>query len=513
VAGEKEGDLGFLRFEHGLMPPAATPPGSGSLSMQISSPPAGEILVSVEEVSSLGNEAVFLGMVSGKADQGSGDGLQSQTSATKDCLESHEEVTAEGDKKSWLNAATGRIFPKQKFEVSEVDGHQRVVVPKEVFVDAKPLWEDFLIGKFVNAKAPHVGKIHMIVNKIWRLGDKSTLIDVFVVNDTTVKFRVRNEAMRRRILNRGMWNIMNVPMLISKWSPFAEEAQPVMKSIPLWITLKNVPPSMFTDKGLDFLASAVGKPIRLHPKTEACESFEVAQILVEADLTKDLLHEYNLRGEEEGELDVTINYSYPWLPPRCSCCKKWGHGTEACLATVNDSQKVPESTSSQLKSTPISEQIPVSNNGGETDKLEKYGNADEDESKKDGGWITPPKTGRSPAKKINSLKFGEVSILSNSYSALSGKGEGGGENVESETNAIKEGEESLVAETQEPEELQQVNSNIVNKENTSNTGDIQMRQSLPRGSKDAHKFVSNTSSTQTARIIPRNARKKSQKNH
>jgi len=72
--------------------------------------------------------------------------------------------------------------------VYEVNGKQRVVVPKEVVADAKPLWEDFLIGKFLNASAPHIGKIHMIVNKIWRLGDTTSLIDVFAVNDSTVKF-------------------------------------------------------------------------------------------------------------------------------------------------------------------------------------------------------------------------------------------------------------------------------------------------------------------------------------
>jgi len=130
--------------------------------------------------------------------------------------------------------------------------------------------------------------------------------------------------MRRRILTRGMWNIIGIPMLISKWTPFAEEAQPAMKSIPLWVTLKNVPPSIFTDKGLEFLSSAVGKPVKRHPKTEAYVSFEEAQILVEADLTKHLPKEYYITGEEQGKLDVVNQYFYPWLPPRCGKCKKWG---------------------------------------------------------------------------------------------------------------------------------------------------------------------------------------------
>lgn len=225
----------------------------------------------------------------------------------------HQEVSSSlGDqngKRSFLQVAQKRPFTQQKFEVVEVDCCQKVVVPKEVFQGVKPLWEDFIIGKFLNAKAPHVGKIHMIVNKIWRLGDKSSLIDVFEVNETTVKFRIRNEGMRHRILNRGMWNLMDIPMIVSQWSPFAEEAQSAMKSIPLWVTLTNVPPTMFTDKGLEFLASAVGEPKRLHPKTESCVKFDEAQILVVADLTKDLPSEYVFTGEEEGEVDSIIKYS------------------------------------------------------------------------------------------------------------------------------------------------------------------------------------------------------------
>jgi len=100
-----------------------------------------------------------------------------------------------------------------------------------------------------------------------------------------------------------------------------------MKSIPLWVTLKNVPPSIFRDKGLEFLSSVVGKPIKLLPKTETCVSFEEAQILVQADLIKPLPKEYYITGEEKGELDVLVQYFYPWLPPRCGKCQKWGHQT------------------------------------------------------------------------------------------------------------------------------------------------------------------------------------------
>lgn len=464
------------------------------------------------------------------------EGSISKQSTTKN------EILAPEVKQSWVRVVKKHNFTKQKFVVSEVEGQERVVVPKEVFIGAKPLWEDFLIGKFLSSKAPHVGKIHMIVNKIWRLGDKTSLIDVYEVNATTVKFRIRSEGMRHRVLNRGMWNIMDIPMIVSKWTPFAAETQPAMKSIPMWVTLSNIPPSMFTDKGLEFLSSAVGKPIRLHPKTETCVCFDEAQIFVEADLTKDLPKEYVFTGEEEGELDAVIKYSYPWLPPRCQCCKKWGHLSETCLAILPEGKNTQESPRSNTKTaakngdtvesagTEIEEVEPsttsqvmaatvvTSEDTTRLNKDERQGvqtvagetieNTKEGESEI---WITPSKfkSGRSPLKSQEGLKFGEVSILSNTYSALSDKDEMGEESKEDELRVVEN-------EIDDIRDLREIETEECSAQlgtlGKSRKLTFPPRQSLPRESKSVHRYVSNLS-TQPARDISRDRNNRSLPQH
>lgn len=428
--------------------------------------------------------------------------------------------------KSWVGAVVQkRVFSQQKFVVSEIDGHEKVVVPKEVFVGAKPLWEDFLIGKFLNTKAPHVGKIHMIVNKIWRLGDRTSLIDVFEVNENTVKFRIRNEGMRHRILNRGMWNIMDIPMIVSKWTPFAEEAQPAMKSIPLWVTLTNVPTTMFTDKGLEFLASAVGEPIKLHPKTEACVSFDEAQILVKADLTKDLPKEYSFTGEEEGELDSVINYSYPWLPPRCSGCQKWGHLHESCLLSAT--KTITESPSVKINgeeegTKSISVQRPSAVEGAEKntkmtkDIVDVEGGGLEEKATEQ-VWITP-KSGHSPRKLNESLKFGEVSILKNTFSVLNdenhmdteeNKGKGNG--VEEQVGAEKQVKD-LESEANAGDEVDHTTDPDAVPKPRGGKPEVSLRPSLPRGIKTAAKSITNIS-TKSARGNSRDQSKRTSSKH
>lgn len=107
-------------------------------------------------------------------------------------------------------------------------GIEMIKVQDSVFENAHPLSEDCIMGKFVS-NAPPVGTIHMTVNKIWTLRDKSVRVDVFVVDDTTIKFKILDASLRARVLRRGMWNIKNIPMIVSKWSPISEKAQPVIK--------------------------------------------------------------------------------------------------------------------------------------------------------------------------------------------------------------------------------------------------------------------------------------------
>lgn len=177
----------------------------------------------------------------------------------------------------------------------------------------------------------------MIVNKIWLLGDKSIrIINVFAVNKTTVKFRIKDKATRLRVLRRGMSNIADIPLIISKWSPIAKQEEPEIKTIPMWITLKNVPHQIYSWSSIGFLASVVGKPIRLNPETELCSNFEEAKVFVEADMSKELPKMYWLRSKSE--IDAEIEFAYPWLPPRCSLCSKWGHLVSSCVINGGNKQ-------------------------------------------------------------------------------------------------------------------------------------------------------------------------------
>lgn len=118
-------------------------------------------------------------------------------------------------------------------------------------------------------------------------------------------------------------------MVVTKWSPIAEEEQPEMTSIPLWVIVKNVPHRLFSWEGLSVLTSPLGKPQRLHPDTEACKIFEEAKVFVEVDLTKKLPKCFSFTSDHG--VNTVVEYIFPRLPPRYSACSKWVHVSKDCV--------------------------------------------------------------------------------------------------------------------------------------------------------------------------------------
>lgn len=82
------------------------------------------------------------------------------------------------------------------------DGKRSVEVPSEIIEKAIPLWDDFVIARFLE-EAPHVANVHMIVNKIWAFGDKSQKLDVIEVDSMTMRISVTNEVVRSKLSEEG----------------------------------------------------------------------------------------------------------------------------------------------------------------------------------------------------------------------------------------------------------------------------------------------------------------------
>lgn len=83
--------------------------------------------------------------------------------------------------KSYAAVVNKRLSLKKfDYEVSMLDSFPTIEVSSEVIKNSIPLCENFLMGRLPNT-APHVIKIHVIVNKICTLGNKSIKIYIFEI--------------------------------------------------------------------------------------------------------------------------------------------------------------------------------------------------------------------------------------------------------------------------------------------------------------------------------------------
>ncbi|XP_018462341.2 uncharacterized protein LOC108833412 [Raphanus sativus] len=250
----------------------------------------------------------------------------------------------------WVSVAQERrSLKKYDVEIKSVDGKNKVVIPDDVLSDVTPLWEDFVVGKFLDI-APHLAKFHMVVNKIWSYGDDTAKVEVYDVNATTMRFKIKNSRFREKVIKRGMWNIAGVPMIAKKWTPKTEEEKQEEEAIPMWVHLRKVPLHMFSWEALSFMTSTVGFPVHLHLETLACSNFEEAKVFVNVDVSKTLPKEikFVIEGKE-----FTAEFYYPWLPSRCSLCEKWGHTEKVCVMKKREKKQGDLSAKgeSALKST------------------------------------------------------------------------------------------------------------------------------------------------------------------
>lgn len=419
---------------------------------------------------------------------------------------------------SWVEVAQEKkVLKKYNLEIVDQEGEKTVEIPDDIINKANHLWDDYLIGKFLDT-APHIARVHAIVNKIWNLGDKSTKIEVHGVDETTMKFKVSNPVMRARILKRGMWNIGNIPLIMTKWTPNELKEKPEVKSIPLWVHLKNVPMNMFSWQGLSFITSAVGTPKHLHPETASCSNFKVAKIFVLADLSKELPRKINFTKEGISSL---VEFSYPWLPPRCNKCGKWGHLEKACI--VNAEKLVNQIKEGEIEMEEVRDTEVVRKEEEVRDEnliVEEMVQENTVEEQIEEGqfieeWseVTPGKGSKSP-----DLKYGEVRILTPSrFSTLLEVDESGDRISPIEIEEILSVEEEVIEEESTDEGETKI-IEVVGDENkkekvtieekigevkqtVSGIADIQnnlehwpdlgasLRPSLPRKSKTQHKVI------------------------
>ncbi|GKC53948.1 retrotransposon protein, putative, ty1-copia subclass [Tanacetum coccineum] len=109
-------------------------------------------------------------------------------------------------------------------------------------------------------------------------------------------------------------------------------------NVPVWVKIHGVPVTTFTEDGLSAIATKIGTHLMLDSYTsDMCiqswgrSSYARAMIEIRDDVElKDTIVVAMLKLTREGFYTCTIRVEYEWKPPRCTCCKLFGHIQEEC---------------------------------------------------------------------------------------------------------------------------------------------------------------------------------------
>ncbi|CAN1320421.1 hypothetical protein LINPERPRIM_LOCUS31682 [Linum perenne] len=58
-----------------------------------------------------------------------------------------------------------------------------------------------------------------------------------------------------------MWHVHNQPLLLRRWKEDMEPVVIELVEVPVWVTLKKVPPPLCNHLGVGHLASHIGRPL------------------------------------------------------------------------------------------------------------------------------------------------------------------------------------------------------------------------------------------------------------
>ncbi|XP_058753527.1 uncharacterized protein LOC131626708 [Vicia villosa] len=124
-------------------------------------------------------------------------------------------------------------------------------------------------------------------------------------------------------MEQGPYFIYVKPLFMKYWSIDFELTTDLLRVLPLWITLSNLPLHLWGSKSISKITSAVGRPITTDECTTRKLRISYARVLVEVDITKPVKESVTIQGHNGKEWEQKIEYE--WRSKYCQTCLKIGH--------------------------------------------------------------------------------------------------------------------------------------------------------------------------------------------
>ncbi|CAN1337632.1 hypothetical protein LINPERPRIM_LOCUS37679 [Linum perenne] len=158
--------------------------------------------------------------------------------------------------KSWASVVGSDPNPDlQYFSPVIVDGVLQI--PSSVLELGYKELKKALVGQVIG-DSPPLRVVQSLANNLWGYDGH---VSVSQLPDDLLLIEFPTQSLCDWVLSR-LWHIHNQPLILRRWKADLEPIVIEPVEVPVWITLKGVPPPLCNHLGIGHLASQIGRPLR-----------------------------------------------------------------------------------------------------------------------------------------------------------------------------------------------------------------------------------------------------------
>ncbi|XP_058752736.1 uncharacterized protein LOC131625918 [Vicia villosa] len=200
-----------------------------------------------------------------------------------------------------------------------VDGKVEVEIEDADVESELQFWDSALI-LYVLGGDISMNMLKQYMTQMWKFVQ---LPDMVYHDEGYFILKCRSHSDKEAVMMKEPYTLQNIPLLLREWKPWFRLKNDILRTLPIWVKLPQLPLYLWGVRILNKIGSALGNPLVIDECTDSKLHVSYSHILVEVDVMQELKKTINIRDVEGRKLQQPIEYE--WKPLFCEKFEKFGY--------------------------------------------------------------------------------------------------------------------------------------------------------------------------------------------
>ncbi|CAK8574347.1 unnamed protein product [Lathyrus sativus] len=246
--------------------------------------------------------------------------------ATTETLTESPQVKSD-ERKLWVDVISDNWNPAKGLSMEYVapkviNGVIQIDIEQEDIETELRFWDSTLILYVVGDDL----SMNTVKNFMQRMWNFIKIPNLYYHDAGYFLLRFNSQEDKEAVMMRGPYTIRNMPMLLKEWQSGFNLKKDLLRRLPIWIKIPQLPLHLWGAKSLSKIGSDIGKPLVTDECTTNNLHVSYERILIEVDITQPLIDEITIRNVA-GDI-IMQPVQYEWRPKFCETCQNLGNKCE-----------------------------------------------------------------------------------------------------------------------------------------------------------------------------------------